>query len=157
VVLPPGSKLDPVLLLTNSIGNVIEERSGAFSGLLSVESGTYAVGVRDKEYRGGTEFTYRLQIGNLPVVTSYFPLGVQRGQSVEVHIDGVNLGKRHRVTVTSAATAGIGSRIPVPVKSDIGSVLNAPSLVVGEFPEMANDEAFSPHVAQVLALPVPGT
>ncbi|HEV3143999.1 MAG TPA: WD40 repeat domain-containing protein [Gemmataceae bacterium] len=169
VVLPPGSKLEPVLTLTDSSGRELEERSGAFFGLHSGQAGTYALGIRDKEYRGGAEFSYRLQIGNLPVVTSYFPLGIQRGQSAEIRIDGVNLPESRTIKVIAPAAAGIGSRIPVPVQSKFSPVLNLPSLVVGEFPELLNDDAFRPtsmltrdgkniHFApQTLTLPVPGT
>jgi hypothetical protein len=162
VVLPPGSKLDPVLMLTDSSGRIIQERASVFTGLRCSEPATYSLGIRDREFRGGPEFGYRLQIGNIPVISSHFPLGVQRGMTVEVRIEGVGLNNTRTVAVAAPASAAIGSSIPVTAQSKLGTVLNGPSLVVGEFPESINDDAFRPtsmlhSPAQVLTLPIPGT
>src|SRR5262249_26495556 len=112
VVLPPGSKLEPVLMLTDSAGRMMEERASAFFGLRTREPAVYALGIRDREFRGGPEFGYRLQVGDIPLVASHFPIGIQRGKSINVHVDGVGLGNARLISVGAPESAAIGSRIP---------------------------------------------
>lgn len=138
-----GGKLEPVLMLTDAVGNSLRESTSGSLGYRASRPGVYTLGVRDREYRGGSEFSYRLHLGEIPIVTSFAPLGVQRGQTAIVHLDGVFLPPPRQVKVHAPTTANIGSKIPVPV----GGALNAPSLVVGEFP--------SAMTGQVL--PIPGT
>src|SRR5207237_1423937 len=108
-------------------------------GHVCAKAGVYALGIRDKEYRGGGDFGYRLHVGPIPVVKSVFPLGVPRGMETVVHIEGVNLGAVRSVKVKAAIDAQPGSRIPVPVNSPLGAVLGSPSVIVGEFPEVVAD------------------
>jgi hypothetical protein len=130
-----GSKLEPVLLLTDAAGRVVAEGTGGALGYTCPSAGTYALGIRDRDYRGGTDMPYRLHVGNLPVVTSVFPLGVQRGTEQVVTVDGVNLGGTKTVRVKVPADAAPGSRIPVNVAVPHGAPLGNPAVVVGEFPE----------------------
>src|SRR5262249_53662831 len=51
--------------------------------------------------------------GDLPVVTSVFPLGLRRGTETDVTVLGVFLD-RPSVRVKAPADAVLGSRIPVP-------------------------------------------
>ena len=79
----------------------------------SERAGTYAVGIRDRDFRGGKGLTYRLHVGPIPVVTGVFPLGVTRGRTTEVRIDGVNLGgpaRRHGDGPGRRAAAARASR-----------------------------------------------
>lgn len=90
-----GSKLDPVLVLTDDTGAILAEGAAAL-GYAVRKAGTYAIGVRDRDFRGGSDFAYRLHVGNVPVVTGVFPLAAQRGRATSVHVSGVNLGaERH--------------------------------------------------------------
>lgn len=141
-----GSKLDPVLVLTDAGGKVLLE-GGAVLGHVIREPGEYAVGVRDREYRGGPDFTYRLHVGDVPVVTGVFPLGVQRGKATTVHVEGVNLGHdginlglstARSVTVTAPADAKPGSRLPVPLEphSLAEKPLGTATVMVDEFPSV---------------------
>ena len=148
---PIGSKLDPVLLLADAEGRTIAESTNGLLGYTCPADGTYAVGVRDREFRGDPGMSYRLHVGGLPVVTGVFPLGLQRGTSAEVRVDGVNLGPTRTAHVSAPADAALGSKIPVAVTTPGGPALGAPSVVVGEFPEVAAD----PKAPAVLR--VPGT
>jgi WD40 repeat protein len=141
-----GSKIDAVLSLEDAGGKVVAESSASVLGYRCVRSGVYVLSVRDREFRGGPEFSYRMHVGAIPVVTSYSPLGIQAGSSERVTIHGVNLGGELEVAVSAPAGAP-GGRVPVPVKSALGKVLNSPSLVIGEFPQSAPGHA----------LAVPGT
>lgn len=132
VFIPPGSKLDPVLMLTETAGLPVAE--GAAVGFKSPKGGSYSVFLRDREYRGGKEFQYRLHVGPIPVVTRVFPLGVQRGTWMPIAIDGVFLDKR-ATAIKVPADAAIGSKLPVPVESKLGTPLGSPTVIVGEFPD----------------------
>ncbi len=53
--------------------------------------GEYAVEIRDSIYRGREDFVYRLTLGELPYVTSIFPLGGPAGAQTAVELKGWNL------------------------------------------------------------------
>jgi WD40 repeat protein len=73
------SKLDPVLILADATGHTLAEGMQGHLGYTFAKAGTYAIGVRDRDYRGGSDFTYRLQFGEIPIVTEVFPLSLPRG------------------------------------------------------------------------------
>jgi WD40 repeat protein len=131
-----GSKLDPVLQLVDPEGNVVAESTTGLLGHTCEREGTYALGIRDREYRGGTTMHYRLHVGDVPVVTSVFPLGLKRGREADISLEGVHLGKVRSVHIKAPATAHPGSRLPLDVKFGGESALGAPVVVVGEFPEV---------------------
>ncbi|QDU21149.1 WD40 repeat domain-containing protein [Urbifossiella limnaea] len=134
-----GSKLDPVLVLTDADGRVLAE-GGAVLGFRVPAAGGYAVGVRDREYRGGTDFTYRLHLGDVPVVTGVFPLGVQRGRITTVHVSGVHLGDDTlTIPVTVPADAAPGSKVNVPLPQTGERPLGAAQVIVDEFPSAVID------------------
>lgn len=133
--LMPGSKLEPVLALEDSAGNRLSETTSGALGHRAASDGTYLLSVRDRDYRGGGEFKYRLHVGAIPVVTSFSPLGLQRGQKIWATVRGVNLGGELKWPMAAPAGAAIGSRLPLLVTGKFGHALNTPSLVVGEFPE----------------------
>jgi hypothetical protein len=146
-----GSKLSPFLTLTDASDRVLAEGGDGHLGYRFKEAGTYAVGVRDQEFRGGGSMQYRLHLGDLPVVTAVYPLGMQRGTEAEVHLDGVNLGPAQAVKVKAAADAAPGTRLPLNLNAPKGTPLGLKSLVVGEFAEVQAGEGAAG------ALPVPGT
>jgi hypothetical protein len=53
--------------------------------------GQYTIEIRDSIYRGREDFIYRLAIGELPFVTSIFPLGGKTGAATAVGLLGWNL------------------------------------------------------------------
>ncbi len=58
------------------------------------EDGRYVLQVRDSIYRGREDFVYRLRLGEVPMVTSIFPLGTAQGAAVELELRGWNLPER---------------------------------------------------------------
>ena len=136
-----GSKLDPVLVLTDADGRVLAE-GGVVLGFRVPAAGAYAVGVRDREYRGGADFTYRLHLGDVPVVTGVFPLGVQRGRTATVHVSGVHLGADAlTVPVVVPADAAAGSKLNVPLPQVGDRPLGAAQVIVDEFASVVIDPA----------------
>lgn len=65
------------------------------------KAGTYTLSIRDSIYRGREDFIYRIAIGELPFITSIFPLGAQQGRDVDIALGGRNLPKTR-----------LGGRIP---------------------------------------------
>jgi hypothetical protein len=55
------------------------------------KDGSYELEIRDSIFRGREDFVYRIKVGELPFLTSVYPLGVQAGQSATVALHGWNL------------------------------------------------------------------
>jgi hypothetical protein len=51
----------------------------------------YTMEIRDSIYRGREDFVYRISVGELPYITSIFPLGCQAGTQATVQLQGWNL------------------------------------------------------------------
>jgi len=54
--------------------------------------GDYEIRIKDSIYRGREDFVYRITVGELPFITSIFPLGGKLGETVNVTMTGWNLG-----------------------------------------------------------------
>ena len=61
------------------------------------KTGTYTLSIKDAIYRGREDFVYRIAIGELPFITSIFPLGGQKGKKVDIDLFGKNL-PLHRIS-----------------------------------------------------------
>jgi hypothetical protein len=149
-----GSKLDPILQLTDATGHVLAESTEGVLGYTCAQAGTYAVGIRDREYRGGA-LHYRLQIGAIPVVTGLFPLGLQRGTEADIHLEGVHLGPNAKIRVKAPADAGPGTSLPANLTTPLGTALGKASVVVGDRAEVVR--SLNPTAAVPTGLAVPGT
>ncbi len=55
--------------------------------------GTYTLEIKDSIYRGRHDFVYRITLGEIPFVTSIFPLGGNRAEKTSVTLKGENLPK----------------------------------------------------------------
>lgn len=127
IAVAEGPPLDAVLEVRDAAAEVLARSDRGFLGFRAAKAGTVAVSVHDRESRGGA--MYKLHLGPIPVVTGAFPLGGRRGDTIDVTLEGVFLSSRV-AKVTIPATAGVGTRVPVP-----GDAVGRPELVVGEFPE----------------------
>jgi hypothetical protein len=111
----------------------------------------YVVEIRDSIYRGRQDFVYRVTIGELPFVTSVFPLGHKAGERIAVELTGWNLP-------VSRLTADDTGRPPGVYPLNVGGDLCASNYVpfaVDSLPECleqaGND---TPKTAQKLTLPI---
>jgi hypothetical protein len=140
VTVEVGSKLDPALVLTDEAGAVLAEGAASL-GFVVRKAGTYAVGIRDREFRGGADFFYRLHVGDVPVITGVFPLGAQIGRATSVHVSGVNLGAPNGVTARVAvpADAKPGAKVPVPLTDLAARAVGKAEVVASEFPSVVLD------------------
>ena len=69
------------------------------------KDGDYLIEIKDSIYRGREDFVYRITLGELPFVTSVFPLGTQVGATTAVELKGWNLPQTTLMPDTK--TAGV--------------------------------------------------
>ena len=142
-VLTGSSKLEPVLELTDADGRVLEESGKGLLGYRFEAAGTYALGIRDKDFRGGADFTYRVSAGPFPLVLGISPLSVERGKTSPVQLLGVNLGAKSIVSVTVPPDAAIDKKLNVLLPELAEKPLGTVQVLVNEFPQVGvtNDKA----------------
>lgn len=113
--------------------------------------GQYVVEIKDAIYRGREDFVYRIRIGELPWITSIFPLGGQAGQETPVELRGWNLPLRALTVDNRQREAGVYplSAGQAPRQS------NAVPFAVDTLPEcLENEPNNTPERAQRVTLPV---
>ncbi len=69
--------------------------------------GEYCFTITDALYRGREDFVYRVTIGELPFVTSIFPLGSRVGNPVAIKMKGWNLDAAELTPPAQDAGPGI--------------------------------------------------
>ena len=113
--------------------------------------GQYTVEVRDSIYRGREDFVYRISIGELPYITSIFPLGGPARAKTSVEIKGWNLPETSLTQDNTDVTAGV---YPITVRNG-DKVSNGMPFMVDTLPECIETEPNnSPANAQAVTLPV---
>lgn len=68
--------------------------------------GEYVLTINEALFRGRESFVYRITIGELPFVTSIFPLGGRVGEPVAIEVDGWNLEETTLAPPPPDAAAG---------------------------------------------------
>jgi hypothetical protein len=113
------------------------------------KDGEYVVEIRDSIYRGREDFVYRIIVGEVPYVTSIFPLGGPAGAQTTVELKGWNL------PVTSLTqTNGEPGVHPLAVHNEDG-IINRLPFVVDNLPECLEKEPNNTiSAAQPVTLPI---
>ncbi len=112
------------------------------------QDGEYVMEIKDAIYRGREDFVYRITVGELPFVTSIFPLGGQPGTPTTVALKGWNLPVTELTLDAEPNEAGI---LPVSVRKD-GLVSNHLPFAVDPLPEALEQE---PNNQEGGAQPIP--
>ncbi len=81
------------------------------------EDGQYVVEIKDAIYRGRPDFVYRIAIGELPYVTSIFPLGGPAGDETTVRLKGWNL-LVDKLSMDARQSAGNNVLVRRPFQAD---------------------------------------
>ncbi|MFZ4628322.1 MAG: hypothetical protein ACOYNR_08340 [Blastocatellia bacterium] len=161
-----GSRLDAVLTLTDQTGQALATSAtarGRRDALLAhrfAESGLYTLQVTDYEQRGmgkPNEFGYRLNIGELPVITGWFPLGLRQGTNATIALRGHNLPTRQLKLDAPVHDdwSPVVSYRPDRPKQMADLPIDEIRLPLGTTPEiMATATANSRAMAQTVAWPV---
>ena len=150
------AKIDAVLRLLDRQGKVVAESNNGALGFTapassSTQKASYVLEVQDREFRGNKDMAYRLHIGDIPVVTSIFPLGLQRGTQGTFDVRGVHLGSLNSTyTVRVPATPSMDNRVSLSFHGTLEPPLGTTSVMVGDYPEVRGG-GVSP-----VDVPVPG-
>jgi hypothetical protein len=115
------------------------------------EDGEYTFAIYDSIYRGREDFVYRITVGELPFVTSIFPLGARTGDKPDVKMTGWNLdGAELALPDTNA---GRGVYQVVAKRNGIAS--NPMPFALDTLPECLEQESNdTPSRAQKVTLPI---
>lgn len=113
--------------------------------------GDYILAIRDAIYRGREDFVYRITMGELPFVTSAFPMGGRAGASHTVEVTGWNLSAQQVDFDARNREAGV-YHVAVPDATRRSSTFPFAVDVLPEEREKARND--SPKDAQPLQLPV---
>ena len=157
-----GSRLDSVLELMDGEGRVVARNDNFFPG--SVDSvlayacpreGEYRIRISDRSGRGGRAFAYRLSLGELPLLTGVFPLGLRRGSREELAVTGYNLGGRTTIRWEDLPPNSGKDIRQVRLRTPLGPSLNTLPVALGDIPEVLEEETNDTAAAQTL--PVPAT
>jgi hypothetical protein len=115
------------------------------------EDGEYTLEIHDAIYRGREDFVYRVTLGEVPFITSVFPLGGPYGVPLTVSLDGWNLPARELKVPPKDQAPGV-RLISVHKGSRISNCL---PLAFDELPECLETEPNDDlATAQSVKLPV---
>jgi hypothetical protein len=113
--------------------------------------GEYVLEIKDAIYRGREDFVYRIAVGELPFVTSIFPLGGKAGTDTTVEMKGWNLPVNELAVDANDKEPGI---FPVSLRRD-ALVSNRMPFAVDTLPECLEKEPNNEQAgAQKVTLPV---
>ena len=114
--------------------------------------GDYLLAIHDAIFRGREDFVYRLTLGELPFITSIFPLGGQLGMAAGVDLKGVNLMETHLTPPTKDVKPGV---YPLTAHGRGGLLSNRAPFAVDPLPDGLDSEPNStPKNAQRVSLPI---
>jgi hypothetical protein len=112
--------------------------------------GDYVLEIKDAIYRGREDFVYRITLGELPFITSIFPLGGRVGQRTEVALTGWNLPQESLI-VEPQGNARPAVLLSVGEPPQISNLVPFAADTLPEFQE--NESNNSPAQAQKIVLP----
>lgn len=113
--------------------------------------GDFVFAIHDSIYRGREDFVYRVTIGELPFVTSIFPLGATAGAALPPHIDGWNIADADVSVPPPSAKPGLHSI----AAHRLGYASNRVPFALDRLPEAIEREPNSAATAaQPITLPV---
>lgn len=98
--------------------------------------GEYVLEVRDSIFRGREDFVYRVTLGELPFVTSIFPLGGREGETPSIKMKGWNLDG----AIASAPSDDMRERVAQVVAKRKGIVSNPMPFAVDTLPEIVEED-----------------
>ncbi|MCX6909803.1 MAG: PPC domain-containing protein, partial [Verrucomicrobia bacterium] len=107
------------------------------------DDGDYTVEIKDSIFRGREDFVYRITVGELPFVTSIFPLGGPAGAETVVEKKGVNLRESAMTVDNRNRPPGI-YRLPAMVANPVPFAVDALPECLEKEPN--NDKAHAQRV-----------
>ncbi|HNS20883.1 MAG TPA: PPC domain-containing protein [Sedimentisphaerales bacterium] len=115
------------------------------------EDGEYLIEIKDSIYRGRQDFVYRIAVGELPFVTSIFPLGGPAEARTSIDLQGWNLPTTHLIREPGDDERRDGI---VELNYSLPTCGNPPLFSVDTLPECVENESNdSLEMAQRIVLP----
>jgi hypothetical protein len=157
-----GSQLRPVLSLDGRPGDDLAQAPGGAGGGEPVFTytprydGVIDLQVADADYGGSGGHFYRIAAGEFPAVYSVFPLGVERGTTARIEVNGSNLSPVREVSLPVGPAVDPGTILAVPVALPGGKRPHMTrTVVVAEGPQVVEQET-NDTGSQAQELAVPG-
>jgi hypothetical protein len=153
-----ASALDAYLMLTDARGKLIAYAQEGFDRDPRIihtfqAGGTYALQVRDTMFRGGGNFVYKVTMGKVPVITSYLPIAGTCGESLEMRVEGANLGPMKTVSVQLPREPGGVMVAPATPNGPLASPISVIASQLYELPEYEPNDT-PQHAYSLTELPV---
>jgi hypothetical protein len=154
-----GSKLDPTIRLRAPDGRDVaycDDFPGLGADCMLAHTfeadGKYLLEVRDANYQGGSQYFYRLRIGDFPLVTCAFPVAGKHGsENAKFALEGAGRGRVENVAMNIAEEL---SRAPVGVRYPGGMGSGFASVLVADAPDFVSAEPnHQPNAAARIPLP----
>ena len=151
-----GSRLDPIIILHDSTGRELPIKVDTHAGDPTVlftapADGEYEIEIRDLEFRGGSDFIYRIDAGAIPYVQAFSPSSAQPGRFTSIQPIGINLQGLDHLSL-DLSYAGLG---PISLRghSSAGFTNEVPFQITDlpAYAEKGNNHA----VADAEAVPFP--
>ena len=136
-----GSLLKPVITILAPDHSLVREFGKEYGGIGSAfthrfdKAGTYYVRLSDYEKNGSKKHFYRVKVGSFPWVESAYPLGIKRGETAEVALQGFNLGDG-KLMVEGKPSWKDDRLAMLRAETDEGRSFNEVKLVLGDDPEV---------------------
>jgi hypothetical protein len=155
-----GSTLQPVVGIYDVAQNLVKEfgddggRDTTSFAYQFAKGGTYYIRVSDYEDGGNGRHFYRIKVGRFPLVASAFPLGLEKGKTAQIHLNGYNLGSGNVEVKGEPSPEDMRAAILRP-RAPTGWAFNRVKLALGDQPEVAATTANTTLPgAQPLTVPV---
>ena len=139
-----NSKLDPVLRLLDSRGRELafsDDESGLGGDCRLAHtfaaSGDYFLELRDISYGGGSEYFFRLRVGDFPFASLTFPAAVQAGTTATFNFVGPQVEKISSLTATAPTNT---MRLALTAKFPGGNASGFAAALVTDTPEVSEVE-----------------
>jgi hypothetical protein len=160
-----SSQLRPILTLFDARGNTLVQTratpvAASLEPVLSYTvraDGPMTLRVADADFSGSGDHFYRIAAGEVPYVDSVFPLGVQRGTTACLEIQGANLEGIKEIPFHPRIPVASGTILEVPVEGlPSGKRPYATrTVVVADGPQVVEQEV-NDTTSQARELSVPG-
>ncbi len=157
-----GSQLRPSLTLLDVRGHELAQTVAEPANVEPVLTYTARVDgpvilrVADADHGGSGGHFYRISAGQIPVVLSAFPMGVESGTTARIEVTGSNLGPVREVSLPVGPGVSPGTILGVPVALPDGKQPYATRTVVAADGRQVVEQETNDVLSQAQELAVPG-
>jgi hypothetical protein len=126
-----GSTLIPIITILDAGGATVRTSLVTPFAHKFAQAGTYYIRIADYQESGRASHTYRMKVGDFPVATGAFPLGLEKGKSAQIELYGYHLASS-KVEVKGRASTEQEDALMLRPEDAFNDV----KLAVGDEPEV---------------------